>query len=148
MRRAWGGVVALGLLSACTSTAGQQFSVNAARQIRPGVTDKSQVQSYLGQPLSRVNINGEDTWTYSYANTSVDIGAQNFIPIVGPFLPGAQGASYDVSSVTINFRGDIVSKCTLTTSSTTAESQGGLNGAMIAPYNPSQTVNVGDCSRQ
>lgn len=135
------------MLSACGSTAGQQFSVNAARQIKPGVTNKDEVTRFLGAPLSRVSINGEDTWTYTYARSSMGLGAQNFIPVVGPFLPGAQSASYDMRSIKIDFHGDIVSKCTLTISSTSAENQGGLTGSLVGTLNPSQTVSVSDCSQ-
>jgi outer membrane protein assembly factor BamE (lipoprotein component of BamABCDE complex) len=134
------------LLAACTSSSGQKFAVNKVTQIRTGVTTKSDVMNQLGTPLSRINVNGAETWQYSYMQVSTSMGAQAFLPVVGPFLPGANSTSYQAQSLTINFSGDVVSKCSLTITSTNSTSQGGLATGITQPINPSSDVQIRDCA--
>src|SRR5450631_3453428 len=118
MSRQAGVAIATALvIASCGVSSGQKFPIENARNIRPGVTDKAAVVRYLGQPVGRNNIYGKETWQYSSLNIGTNMGPQAFVPIVGPFLPGAVGSTSDSRSVTVEFNGDIVARCTLYTSS-------------------------------
>ena len=132
-------------LMGCTTVGGRQFSVDAARQIHTGVTDKAGVQSLLGPPYSRNSSYGNETWQYMYTRVSAAAGAQAFIPVIGPFLPGAASTSTDMRMVMISFDGGVVSKCTITVTSNTSSTGGGLAGELMG--SGTQSTDVSDCSK-
>jgi outer membrane protein assembly factor BamE (lipoprotein component of BamABCDE complex) len=51
-----------------TACAGTHFKWDAARQIRPGMTEQ-QVTALLGPPYMVTSSGGEQRWTWSYADT-------------------------------------------------------------------------------
>lgn len=114
-------IVALVLLIGCTHTTeqGQQFSAEAASQIKVGVTDKSGVETLLGPPQNRTIISKlEEKWTYSYMRASGTGSAANFIPVVGMYVATNEGRS-EQRSVEVLFKGNIVAKCDMATSTAT-----------------------------
>lgn len=76
------------LLGACSSMqlqAGRDFDPSAvSARLERGVSDKAQVQSWLGAPAGTgvaVESNGErfDEWTYYYASGRLDSSARNHL---------------------------------------------------------------------
>lgn len=134
------------VLAACGTTSGRNFDLSSARGIRPGLTTKAQVISYLGQPYTRASKNGAETWTYSYSAINPKLGAQAFVPFVGGLLPGAFGADTNARSVDVTFDGNTVATCHLTASSGQSSSGGGIAG-VLSLGTPAQNTESSDCFR-
>lgn len=132
-------------LTACSTSSGRDFDLGSAKNIRPGLTTKAQVVSYLGQPYTRVSSNGIETWTYSYSVMNPKLGAQAFVPFVGGLLPGAFSADTNARNVNVTFNNNIVSACQLSASSGQSSSGGGIAGIM-SMMTPEQSIESSDCS--
>jgi outer membrane protein assembly factor BamE (lipoprotein component of BamABCDE complex) len=134
------------VVGACASTEfGREFDEKRVAEIKSGVTTKAEVQSMLGQPLSRMRIDGKESWTYQRGSASAGVTgagaaksgaatvgafALGMIPVVGMIaLPAASAAgsaagagemSSKSQSKTLQLDFDItdrVSSCRLTVNS-------------------------------
>jgi outer membrane protein assembly factor BamE (lipoprotein component of BamABCDE complex) len=98
---------------------GQQFSLQAADQIRPGVTNKATVQQLLGPPTSRaMAANNEEQWVYISMTSNANTSAANYIPVVNMVAP-VEGNSTS-RTVQVYFKGDVVSRCWISTTDASA----------------------------
>src|SRR5476651_1867747 len=62
------------VVGACASTEfGREFDEKRVAEIKSGVTTKAEVQSMLGQPLSRMRIDGKESWTYQRGSASAGV---------------------------------------------------------------------------
>lgn len=131
------------ILGGCSSVdMGKDFDEKKVSEVRLGVTDKTQIQSFFGPPTSRLRMDGRETWTYQRVQSSagmsgsgaaktvgssVAAGALSMIPFVGVIAGPVAGvalqpgmndiqASSSGKSLTVEFNGDIVSGCRLTIS--------------------------------
>lgn len=142
--------LALVALAACTTTSGENFSASSATQIHAGVTDRSTVVRYLGQPYRRdIAPNGDETWLYIYNETTFSPTATFFVPFIGPSLQGSGRGTALNRQLTISFHGDIVSSCRLFVSNNSATGVGlaGLAAVQAASgggTGTTQTTNCGD----
>jgi hypothetical protein len=143
------------VLQACASIdVGKDFDEKKVAEIKIGSTDKAQIQSWFGQPVSRFRMDGKETWTYQRvqssagmsgsgaaktAGASIAAGAVSMIPIVGALAGPVAGmaiapsatdmqAASNGKTLTVTFGGDLVVGCQLTLS----RSGGKMMDAMTA----------------
>jgi hypothetical protein len=131
------------VLCACAQQAtvemGQRFSIDGAKNIRVGKSDKGDVERALGSNYSRaVGANGEEVWTYQNSTTTGSPSASSYIPLVGTFVGHTDTTSVS-QSVEVAFRGKIVSRCWVTTTTTN-----GSIGGTVGVHDDSQ-VSHSDC---
>jgi outer membrane protein assembly factor BamE (lipoprotein component of BamABCDE complex) len=132
-------ICCLCLLTGCFSIeSGKKFDVSAAKTIRPKVTTKGQVVQLLGNPMSRYAVGGVENWTYSYFGIEAHSTPIAFIPYAGPFLPGGSVSTGQNDSLTIGFKGDVVSSCVVSST----KSSGGGSAISQSASSTSETV---DC---
>jgi outer membrane protein assembly factor BamE (lipoprotein component of BamABCDE complex) len=80
-------IIAFGLLTGCASV-GHKIDQNAVQKIEMGKTTKREVISLLGSPDQVTQAaNGTVTFMYLYARATAK--PATFIPVVGPFVGGA-----------------------------------------------------------
>ena len=80
-------IVALCLLTGCTTTSGAKIDQNKLNQIKKGITTEKEVLSLLGDPNSRtVNSYGQTILSYSHSKMTGRI--TNYIPVVNFFVNG------------------------------------------------------------
>jgi outer membrane protein assembly factor BamE (lipoprotein component of BamABCDE complex) len=84
---------ALFVLTGCaTHTTGRDFDVDRVSNIVDGVTTKSQIVNWFGEPTGRQQGSGHhDGYTYSFG--SAKMKPETAIPIVGLFLGGMNAES-------------------------------------------------------
>ncbi len=109
------------ILAGCASTGGgQQINLADAKQIRPGVTDKTGVERVLGIPTSRSTApNSEEVWIYSRGGGGVALVS----------FGSQEGSGQEVQ---VYFRKNIVSRCWIRASSATAASDAPAESATPA----------------
>jgi hypothetical protein len=110
-------LLVLATTSGCTRTVGQEFDVSAAKNIHVGSTNMTTVEQYLGPPLNRESLRGQEIWHYNFVRSTAKPTATAFIPLVGPMMQGAYTGNVDSQTIDIRFNRNIVSSCLLTTSS-------------------------------
>lgn len=133
------------LLTSCTTAeVGQKISVESAAQIRPGVTNKSTVQSLLGAPLNRsMAASGDEQWTYNY--TKMENNMVGMAVPLGTLIPGSMSSSNETQIVQVFFKGDIVSRCWINVSSSNSVNTGPLTSRANAPTTAqSDCANIGN----
>lgn len=128
-------------LSACSTTSGQQFSIELANQIHLGA-DKSAVQNVLGPPLSQTVTNNDESWAYAYSKTTSTPTAAAFIPGIGGFVGGANTSSA-AKQVQVMFHNGKVTRCVVTVSNNNSSVEG---MAMSLSQGQSKTVET-DCDK-
>lgn len=119
---------------AVTGSTGKKFDTSAVSSIKNGVTTKQQVLDRLGPPRTKnVAIGGSEMWTYQFTTTTGEVGAIDFVPIVGTLTPNARSSTSD--TVTIQFRGDTVADCTYSSMRTVGKA------SYMGVYDPQSTEN-------
>src|SRR5471032_1216604 len=63
-------VVGLGISACATSNYGRDFDDSKATQIKVGVTTRPEVPALLGQPITRMKMYGQKTWSYNPGSVS------------------------------------------------------------------------------
>ena len=133
------------ILAGCSSSAGQQFSTDAAKQIHAG-TSKSAVENLLGPPLSRNMVKGEETWQYTYFASNNSYSPTTFIPYVN-MVAGGVATTTASKTISIRFRGESVASCTINISSQNTSTSGGLMTGYHQDGGQAQTFE-NDCDKQ
>lgn len=133
------------MLAGCSSSSGQQFSSDAAKQIHAG-TPKSAVENLLGPPLSRSMVKGEETWQYSYTASNTSFSPATFIPYVNMVAGGASNTSSS-RMINIRFRGENVASCTINITSQNTSTTGGYIAGYRQDGGQTQTFE-NDCDKQ
>ncbi len=86
------------------ATAGQSITQEKINQIRPGLTTEEDLVRTFGPPATRtVCPPGETSLDWFYASP---ISAQNYIPIVGPFLNAMQVKAWELW-VVVGLNGEV-----------------------------------------
>jgi outer membrane protein assembly factor BamE (lipoprotein component of BamABCDE complex) len=95
------------MLSGCMTIGNKQIEdEQVVKQIVPGKTTKQEVRALVGEPnMVEFADTGEETWQYIL--TKSQTRASSFIPYVGLFVGGADMQTH---TLTIRFRGEVVSK--------------------------------------
>lgn len=88
-------LVCLLLVAGCLS-AGRKIDQESVDRIKQGETTKAQVLEWLGSP-DRIIRDGRGNETFSYHYVRSTTKPQTFIPIIGPFVGGANVQSQFVS---------------------------------------------------
>jgi hypothetical protein len=105
------------VLAGCShnATTGQRFGITSIKQIEAGKTDKATVRKLLG-PAPQTSITGknQEVWRYSFSTRTDDSGNAFIIPMAAAAIP------------VVGFKGNVVSSCVLTRSSTTTSAGTGL----------------------
>jgi len=115
----------LALLSAGCAMSGQggrEFDLAAVERVKIGQTTTTEASAMLGEPLYRnVMPDGTETWSYHHALNKQTVGAQTFIPIVGPFLAGGSKGSQYAQTLVMTFDDAVLTNCQLTVTETSGE---------------------------
>lgn len=140
----WVVVLLSTVLCACAQQAtiemGQHFSVDGAKNIRVGKSDKTDVERALGTNYTRsAGANGEEVWTYLDSTTTGTPSASSYIPLVGTFVGHTDTTSVS-QSVEVAFRGKIVSRCWVAITTANASI-----GGTVGVRDDSHQVNHSDC---
>jgi hypothetical protein len=151
------------LLAGCNEvTTGQQFGIASVRQIEVGKTDKATVRQLLGSaPQTAISGKNEETWVYAYSSSGSDAGqhfatssaatyglaiATAFTPFgalaAAPALVGTGDTTYktQTETLTIAFKGNLVSSCKLTQAAHTTKAGTGLFTAGVKQTQESHEV--------
>lgn len=126
---------------ATTHTSGTKFDQNAVSKISKGVTTRAEVEAAFGPPLFVAIIGeGRRIMTYTYSNTSTNVKATTFIPIVGAFIGGATTDQRTQNLQIILNKNDVVEDYEFSDKAGATDMSGGLfntntNTTPVAPQN-------------
>ncbi len=90
--------VALLSLTACGAASGTMVKPQQLSGFVAGTTTYDEVLAQLGNP-STVKTSTDGTKTASYTHASVKARPESYIPLVGPFVGGADSSSHTVNFV-------------------------------------------------
>jgi len=115
-----------------TSSYGVKLDRNKVSQIRKGVMTRAEVEALFGPPayVSLMN-DGRRTMFYSFAEASVAVNPETYIPIVGLFAKDTSGQTKTQMLQIILSKADIVEDYEFTDSISKTESKSGLLGSQV-----------------
>lgn len=127
-RMPWTGFITITLImiviAGCASV-GRKLDQEAVNKIKKGETTKREVVGLIGSPDRVTNMgNGDAFWTYSYARATAK--PSSFIPVVGPFVGGANVQS---QMLMLTFGPDNIVKDIMNTYSATESDTGVTTGS-------------------
>lgn len=117
------------LVTGCaTVTVGTEFDSSKISKIKTGTSTKTDVLSYVGQPLRKsTSPDGISVWSYSFMTSASKMTAKSFIPIVGM---NARKTERESKDLTVSFnKSEVVDACTYKTFSNKGSDQEGMASA-------------------
>jgi outer membrane protein assembly factor BamE (lipoprotein component of BamABCDE complex) len=128
------------MLSACSTSSGNNFNVANVGQLQSGITDKTTIMKLLGQPTNKQITPDNETWIYQFSNSTFSPNPLMFVPVVQivTSIPNNEGTSTSSMKIlTLTFKGNILSTCSLMTNETKQE------GLYSVGNTVTQTANCG-----